>query len=127
MNFKPTTLFTKEKIQEMISKAEMTFNGRRDSTSFPFKHKNFTLKLKGSSFFPERLRALVDTFPPVWEFEPTHFSIDFHPLTGEYRLLLSGTIIRGGKLSFALGELTFDSLTIYNSCELRSEFSSTFH
>ena len=127
MNFKPTTLFTKEKIQEMISKAEMTFSGQAKSTSFPFKHKNFTLKLKGSSFFPERLRALVDTFPPVWEFEPTHFSIDFYPPTRDYHLLLSGTIIRGGKLSFALGELTFDSLTIYNSHELHSEFSSTFH
>ena len=123
MNIRTTDLTEQEKIQAMMLMAEMTYDSHSVSTTLPFKNRQKPLTLKGDSFCPGRLKSLVNTFPPVWEFKASHFVIDYHPLTSDYHLLLSGRIIQGGKLSYYLGRLTFDNDTVYRSNMFESHFS----
>lgn len=69
-------------------------------------------QFQGKWFCPLHVQNIINTFPPVWNFEPECYLVKYSR-TGVHELFLTGKILERGRLEYYLGNVKFKG---FNNC-----------
>lgn len=96
----------KENVKEFLNKAVIEIKYE------PLEHPNLSFKQKflelsdpghvGKWFCPLKLQGIINTFPPVWNFKPSHYSFKYLDDL-KFELYLTGMILDKGSVDYYLG------------------------
>lgn len=111
-------MFSKANVEKLFKSSNFTIKFVEENKTFKENYQIENAILSSNYFKEEKLKSVVNTFPPVWNFQPERFLFKTIFENSATELYLGGTILNKGIIVYYLGNVVLEKEN--NSCFIKN-------